>query len=63
MAAKYTDTLELAFDQVKAIEQAGKATPQQARMAQFWCLIAIAVELRLLRQEISAAAADLAGSE
>ena len=62
MAAKYTDTLELAFDQVKAIEQAGKATSQQARMAQFWCLIAIAVELRLLRQEISAAA-DLAGSE
>ena len=51
-AVEHMDAVQLAFDQVKKVEASKHAS--EATMAQLWCLIAIATEVRNLRQELLA---------
>lgn len=56
--AKYTDALELAFDQIKAVEARGAQGPEYPLhfhwiMALLWSVLAVALEVRALRQELA----------
>lgn len=60
--AKYTDALELAFDRVKEVENAEHSITQRERLAetaQLWVGIAVAVELRRLREDMATGLARL----